>query len=146
MQHVTFACHAYAMSMNLSAICLSVTLVDCDHIVQENVEKVYCRIAICMRKSNWMNILCDPKFYWGRPVRYGKMWSFASNSSHVTLSQHLLSILLIQDKGSEACHSHWMFFIQNFHCQFWMCFRFWLRLSLLPVYGEKWELLLKLDT
>jgi len=38
---------------------------------------------------------CDPEFYWGRPVGYGKRGSFASSFSNVALSQHVLSMSLL---------------------------------------------------
>ena len=49
-------------------------------------------------------VSCDPKFYWCRPVGYGKNVEFCtlvakvtlSYSSHVALSQHLLSFLFIR--------------------------------------------------
>jgi len=34
-------------------------------------------LAACMPKPASITAFSDPKFYWGRPVWYGKMWSFA---------------------------------------------------------------------
>jgi len=48
-------------------------------------------LATCLLKPNRTVTSCDPDFYWGRQVGYGKKWSF--DSSHVALSQHLLSFL-----------------------------------------------------
>jgi len=67
------------------------------HLVQRKWKSV-CAFATCMPKATWIVISCYPEFYGGRPVGYGKMWSFvlllhASNGSHVALSQHELSLL-----------------------------------------------------
>ena len=53
----------------------------------------------CVPNPTWNVISCDSKFYWGRPVRYGKKWSFAlrrhaTNGSHLAVSRHVLSFLL----------------------------------------------------
>jgi len=50
----------------MTSICLSVTLVDCEHIVLQKVEigtGWVSFFATCMPKPNGIAISCDPKLY-----------------------------------------------------------------------------------
>ena len=103
-------CRAYATNMtsvHLSVyVCLSVTLVDCDHIMQQKVEMGHDWIDRCLgylhAEANRLVSSCDPELYGGRTVAYRKNVEFcawtASNGSHVALSQHLLNFTVFNLK------------------------------------------------
>ena len=86
----------------MTSVCLSITLVDFDHMgVQQKVAVATRQIgrgvlATCVPTPARIVVSCDPEFYRVRPVRYETdvVIVSASNGSHVELSQHLLSFLL----------------------------------------------------
>jgi len=97
----TLACHAYATSM--TSVCLSVTLIDRDHVVRKKRKSAYDRIDRCL---DYLHAEADPdrNIPWSwillrKTSEVWKMRSFAlrrhaSNGSYVALSRCLLCFLL----------------------------------------------------
>ena len=58
---------------SMTSVCLSVTLVDCDHIVQQEWKSTHKSIhvgvlATCLLKTIRIIISCDSELYWGKEV------------------------------------------------------------------------------
>jgi len=90
---------------------LSVTLVDCDHTVQQKLEirrnRIGRYLGYLQAKANrdrgiffMLNYIKEE-----HALGYEKMWSFVLQRSHVALSQHVLSFLFVCLVNLHVCDS-----------------------------------------